>query len=327
MVRKSTDEQERSRQAEVEAPPTPALRGSAPASALPTSPGSPSAAVPRGGRAVPPIVRRMWRRGRSARATVETWVRQRAGWREPDDALAAESAVFWQDRATQQQLHWQGSGIFAEEQRWRSLGAEHLQLYDRGVRALDRDTTLERIVEWGSGGGANAVHFAPRATEYVGVDVSSESLEECARQVAGLAGPAFRPVLISPLAPEAALAGLDASCDLFLSTYVFEILPSAEYGLRILRIAHAMLREGGVALVQIRYTSGSWRTASRPWGYSRNLTLNARYRIEDFWLEAERIGFRPLMVTLLPYQPLNTGRDYAYYFLVKDTPAPPPPAE
>lgn len=41
--------------------------------------------------------------------------------------------------------------------------------------------------------GANAIHFAPRATEFIGVDISAESLDECERQIRRVSDVAWRP--------------------------------------------------------------------------------------------------------------------------------------
>ena len=51
---------------------------------------------------------------------------------------------------------------------WLAWGAGHLDLYRNFARMLDVPLSVHRIVEWGSGGGANAIHFAPFAQEYVG---------------------------------------------------------------------------------------------------------------------------------------------------------------
>jgi len=125
------------------------------------------------------------------------------------------------------------------------------------------------------------------------------------------------PVLVDAADPEAALGRVQGPCDLFISTYVFELLPTPEYGIRVLRIAYELLAPGGMAMVQIKYKEANLTTASRRWGYARNLAWNATYRIEEFWLLAQECGFSPKMVTLLPEQPLVNDRNYAYFLLLK----------
>lgn len=48
------------------------------------------------------------------------------------------------------------------------------------------------------------MHFAPRAKEFIGVDISADSLRECARQVDAVCDTPFRPVVVSVAEPETA---------------------------------------------------------------------------------------------------------------------------
>ena len=90
----------------------------------------------------------------------------------------------------------------------------------RAARLLDAEPAFGRVVEWGCGGGANAVQIAPVAREFIGVDVSSESLQECARQVEARCDAPFRPVLVDVRDPEAALRDVTESWDVFGATDV-----------------------------------------------------------------------------------------------------------
>lgn len=171
-----------------------------------------------------------------------------------------------------------------------------------------------RVVEWGCGGGANAVHFAPPAQELIGVDISQESLEECGRQVESVCSTPVRKVLVDVENPEAALEIIPGECDLFLSFYVFELLPTPEYGGRIQRIAHRLLAPGGLALIQIKYDCGSWRTRSRGRSYRSGPAGMTTYTIPAFWGLAERCGWTPKYVQLVPKDELDER--YAYFLLV-----------
>jgi SAM-dependent methyltransferase len=178
---------------------------------------------------------------------------------------------------------------------------------------------LKRIVEWGCGGGMNAVHFGPLVDEFYGVDISSASLDECRRQMTEAGLHNFRPVLIDAANPEAALEQVEGQCELLLSTYVFELLPTPEYGLRVLRIAYELLAPDGIVMVQVKYNEGDWKTRSQGWAYIKSLAWNATYRIEEFWQATEKCGFTPKMITLLPKQPLVNDRNYAYFLLQKES--------
>jgi SAM-dependent methyltransferase len=257
---------------------------------------------------------------RDAKNKVEIFLRQMTSLNTPEKRLIGESQAYWNNpssKSLKQNSHWRGVGIFADDARWLALGLEHLQLYQELARVVDLKQSPKRIVEWGCGGGMNAVHFGRLADEFYGVDISSSSLVECGRQTTAAGLQNFRPILIDSKAPEAALSQLPGACDLFISTYVFELLPTPEYGIRILRIACDLLATGGIALIQIKYSEGDKQTRSRAWAYAKNLAWNATYRIEDFWKAAQQCGFTPKTVTLQPEQPLVNDRNYAYFLLQK----------
>jgi SAM-dependent methyltransferase len=259
---------------------------------------------------------------RQVRRTGELFVRQIAGFSQSENKLIGDSQDYWNNLTNQyykQHSHWRGDGRFADDYDWLALGQEHLRLYQEFVRALDLKHSPRRILEWGCGGGLNAVLFGNQADAYYGVDISLASLQECSRQMIGAEAHNFVPVLIDASDPEAALAQIKGGCDLFLSTYVFELLPTPGYGIRVLKIAYELLAPGGIAFIQIKYSENSWRTRSRRWGYSRNLAWNTTYRIEEFWLATAKCGFIPKMVTLVPKQPLVSDRNYAYFLLLKPT--------
>src|SRR6266849_6674009 len=264
--------------------------------------------------------RALLQNARDAKLAAEAWARRTVGLNRSENKLISDSQSYWNnlsDRSRNQNSHWRGVGIFADDSRWLSLGHGHLELYEEFARALNLRHSPKRIVEWGCGGGMNAVHFAPLCLEFYGVDISSASLEECGRQLIAAGFSNFTPVLIDAADPEAAVSRVGGPCDLLISTYVFELLPTPEYGIRVLRVAHELLAPGGIGMIQMKYSEANRTTASRRWAYAKNLAWNATYRIEEFWEAAEQCGFTPKMVTLLPKQPLVNDRNYAYFLLVK----------
>lgn len=172
-----------------------------------------------------------------------------------------------------------------------------------------------RTLEWGVGGGANAVHFAPLADVFIGVDIVQASLEEAGRQVEMACSTPYIPVLIDIDAPEKIRSQLRQPCDLFLSFYVFELLPSEDYGWRVLELAFELLSPGGVALIQIKYSTVKRQTWSRGFDYRRNLANMTTFPIDEFWGHAQRVGFDPQAVALVPENKLD--RRYAYFVLKK----------
>ena len=217
--------------------------------------------------------------------------------------------------------HWRGAGPWKDDQRWLALGQPHRRLYDRLRRITSTATPVHRVVEWGCGGGANAVHFIGDVREFCGIEISQASLDECRRvlQEAGFAG--FRGVLIDAETPEQAIRTAGDGFDFFLSTYVFELIPSRNYGERILRAAYQMLQPGGLALIQIRYDDGSERSSQKHLDYFRDCTRFTSYRVEEFWEILEKVGFVPEFVWLAPKQTEEFSGDlYAYFGMRKPAP-------
>src|SRR5580658_7133768 len=54
--------------------------------------------------------------------------------------LINDAQRYWNDpkiKDLKQSSHWRGTGIFADEQRWQTLGREHFCLYQAFARAID----------------------------------------------------------------------------------------------------------------------------------------------------------------------------------------------
>jgi SAM-dependent methyltransferase len=253
---------------------------------------------------------------------VERWLEYHLGHRESDRKIQRDADRFWnaEDVRLQQHAHWRGAGIFADESRWFAWGEQHLRFYEQFARMLDAPRSVKRIVDWGCGGGANAFHFAPLAQEYVGTDISQSNLDECARLLKGAGLRNFHPVLVRTDAPEEASTLMPGPCDVFLCIGVFEILPTPEYGYRVLEIARDLLTPGGLAMINIKYKKDSWVTKPKRFGYRRNFPVITSYAIDEFWTEAERRGLQPKALTLVPYQPINGNGDYAYFLFRKESP-------
>jgi SAM-dependent methyltransferase len=200
---------------------------------------------------------------------------------------------------------------------WDEIGASSLALAERLALITGEPLPSSRTVEWGSGGGANAVRFAARCEEFVAVDISQASLDECERQVARVTSTPVRKVLIDVATPETAMAEIaPGSCDLFLCLYVMELVPSQSYGLRLLDIAARLLAPAGVALVQTKYSTTTTSSRSRRRAYRRDLANMTTFAIDEFWIEAGNRGLRPLSIALVPRD--NLDERYAYYLLVRD---------
>jgi SAM-dependent methyltransferase len=251
----------------------------------------------------------------------EYWLRVLVslGFRQSESRISADSQRYWtrtDGKRWAADSHLRDAPVFDGSDLWSRIGHEHLDLFERGARMVGFTRPWHRVVEWGCGGGANAVHFAPRAREFIGIDISKETLDECAKQVASLCDTPFRSVHIDVAHPERVTRSNVGQCDIFLCFYVFELIPTPEYGERILRIAHELLTPGSLALIQIKYDDGRLLTRPRRRSYVTALADMTTYSIPSFWQLAEKCGFVPEMVYLVPKNELDER--YAYYFLTRE---------
>lgn len=247
------------------------------------------------------------------------YVLDRMPIRQSDRGLARDAQAYWGDvnqRAFHSNSHWKGEKGISEDI-WSELGEVHIKLLRDHLKIRGESLPVNRVIEWGCGGGANAVHFAPVAGTFVGVDISEASLKECKDVLQSINQNNFLPLLADISDPEAVAETLLGTCDVFICTYVFELLPSQAYGQRILDIAYKVLRAGGVAILQIKYETADRRTRSRNWGYRRNLANMTTYSIDDFWLRAEAANFIPRSISLRPKDDLVHDERYAYFVLDK----------
>lgn len=245
----------------------------------------------------------------------------RLGVAQPLARRVGDARRFWtedENSAWAQNSHWRaGLGDDA----WLEVGREHRVLYEQFARALDRPVDPDVVVEWGCGGGANAVAFAPNAKRFIAADVSATSLGECRRQVEAVCRTPVETVLIDIEHPERAIAGLEQSCDLFLCLYVLELTAGPEEAMRIVQLAQRLLVAGGLAFIQVKYHTSDPRTRGRKRNYRRNVATMATFEIDEFWERAAECGLTPRLIALVPKNRMDSR--YAYYALTKSAePAP-----
>jgi SAM-dependent methyltransferase len=208
--------------------------------------------------------------------------------------------------------HWR-NGLGDEA--WLEVGRDHLSIFHRFATGLDLPSSPGRVIEWGCGGGANAVAFAPIASTFLAADVAPESVTECVRQVRAVCQTPVEPVHIDIEDPERAVDGREGSCDTFLCLYVLELTAGPEEALRIVRIAERLLVSGGLAFIQVKYRTADRRTRGHRRDYRRNLANMTTFGIDEFWLRTIDCGLIPKLITLVPRNRLDAR--YAYYALTK----------
>ncbi|MBU3751971.1 MAG: class I SAM-dependent methyltransferase, partial [Mycobacterium sp.] len=208
--------------------------------------------------------------------------------------------------------HWRDGSVFRDLD-WFDVGGQHLDLFRRLARTVEAPHRFDRVIEWGCGGGANAVHFAPLADEFVAADISAASVEECRRQVNSVCDTRVREVVVDYESPESSVDSIGTGYDLLLCLYVLELVPSKAYGVRILEIAHRLLRPGGLAFVQVKYATATRSTRSMRRRYVRHLANMTTYAIDEFWSVAQDAGLEPVALALVPHNALDER--YGYYLL------------
>jgi 2-polyprenyl-3-methyl-5-hydroxy-6-metoxy-1,4-benzoquinol methylase len=229
--------------------------------------------------------------------------------------IAEDAQAYWSGSTTDEDLrdlsHWAGEGRWSELDRWKQIGRTHFGMFRTLCELAGVAQPAGRMLEWGPGGGANAVRFAETFDTFVGVDISESNLDECGRRLTAVGYEGYQPVLIDAAEPESVTARVAEPIDFFLCTAVYQHFPGREYGERVTRAAAAMLAPEGLALIQTRYPSDDPATASKRSDYCRNVLQFTAYRVAEFWTLARRCGLEPMMVKLV-----ETDR-YAYYFLRK----------
>jgi 2-polyprenyl-3-methyl-5-hydroxy-6-metoxy-1,4-benzoquinol methylase len=242
------------------------------------------------------------------------------GFADSESKRIGDSKRFWtsqQDDDLQNQTHTR-SGSAMRDGAWEQVGRDHLALFKQMLSApgvVNVEPRYPSIVEWGVGGGSNAVAFSPLGQKFYGVDLTQEIVDEAAYQVAQSTGSPFVPVVLDMEHPGRAWQEI-GKADLFLCLYVLELVPSQEHGLDIMTLAHQMLNDDGLAFVQIKYDTGSWRTRSRGRRYRRSIAASmTTYPIHEFWELMVDVGFEPLGVYLVPRNELDER--YAYFLLRK----------
>ncbi|MFH1132617.1 MAG: class I SAM-dependent methyltransferase [Pseudomonadota bacterium] len=234
---------------------------------------------------------------------------------QPESVIAADALTLWSDTEASPVVrdlsHWVGEGRWADQEKWRRIGQEHFGMYEKLCSMANMPRPIKNMLEWGPGGGANAIAFTNEVQTFWGADISAGNLEECMNQLQVSGFNRFRPILVDVSKPEAVLKSLTEQIDFFLCTAVSQHFPSKEYGTRVTQIAYRALADNGIALIQNRYDDGTPAVKSKNRDYFNNVVTFTSYSIEEYWEIARRVGFTPLSVLL---QPLS---NYAYYLLHK----------
>ena len=226
----------------------------------------------------------------------------------------AGASAYWSDPSGSEwklNSHWRDASATGWSETWEEIGAAHVAMYKRFARSYELNPP-HRTLEWGVGGGANAVHFARLSGEFIAVDISQQSLDETVRQVEKEVATPVIPIRVSLDDQAGGVARFAESIDLFICFYVLELVPSEALAHEIVRIAFQALRPGGTAIFQAKYKSSA--PHSGPWStYSSKLANSYVVDVPEFWGFLASVGFDVHQVELVPINQLD--RNYAYFFV------------
>jgi len=228
------------------------------------------------------------------------------------DPRIQEAAAWWNQGTDEvhEMSHWRGEGGWTKV-RWKAHGEKHVEMWKR-FSEQEREVVMPfesmTMVEWGVGGGANVAAFAPYCKRIYGIDVSVRNLSESLDRMPDGSGK-YTTMLISSKRSEFQ-TGL-SDIDFFLSTMTFQHFPSKEYGVRVVKVAHDLLKPGGWALIQIRYVYDSSNVPESETDEPYSWSTNVAWSIAEFMSMCQAMSFEPRRTEI------ETGPSYAYFHLVR----------
>lgn len=210
--------------------------------------------------------------------------------------IEEQAQDFWSNKTGKQQdfAHWRGVGRWEKDHAWRAIGERHVLMLLDSLRkfGLDRPSKeTSRMLEWGTGGGANVVAFLEHFREIVGVDISMPTLVECRKEAEKVRAGAFRPYPITVGNPEAVQG--TGPYDFFLTTAVIQHMPTRDWVRRCLSLVLGEMRPGGVGVVQFRTHRrvGDRQVAER---YNDNVARWCLYNVDEFLDVIKGVGWEVL---------------------------------
>lgn len=229
----------------------------------------------------------------------------------------ADASLFWQ-RDKKDDLHYEKSlshHIGArnwEEDKFYAYGEKHVALFQSARRFIspNENERTQKVVEWGPGGGANALAFLKHfGGEYIGIDISKENLDEAARICNDTTCGSFTKCHIDIQNPEAVLEFIQPkSVDLFISTAVFPHLPDKEYAKKVIEIAAVLLKPNAVCMLHVL---NSDEIKSTYGDYNKDVHRNTVFTYEETVALISEVG----LVNVLCVR--DSIATYSYYVATK----------
>lgn len=170
----------------------------------------------------------------------------------------SEAHDFWNGdtKKRNDQAHYLGCGRW-DEGKWSRHGRYYFRLYKEFLKEFSHidPGPSKRMLDWGCGGGANAVSFSKSFEHVTGVDISMESIRICGDACyEKVKRDFFRPFLIPVdfIPKDIELLSSEDLYDFVLCTQVIQHMPSADYVGAVMSVWSSLCRKGANAVVQFR---------------------------------------------------------------------------
>jgi hypothetical protein len=234
--------------------------------------------------------------------------------------LLHDNRVYWERAGSDSKIsdyaHWKNVGRFKNAKAWSRIGEENFTRYKKLLKLMGGcgAEKLDSMVEWGVGGGANAVVFGDAVDFFYGIDIARSSLDESRKQMDAIGlGQKYFPLIADKDVVGNILQLSPKGIDFFLSTATYQHFPHVAYAKYVTTSAFKILRPGGLALIQTRYADGSrfYATKTRDYGVGKNAIRFLSFNVNEFALLCEKIGFKVLMTETVD------RINYCYYYLQK----------
>jgi len=195
--------------------------------------------------------------------------------------------------------HWRGVGRWSNDLAWLTIGKLHYAMIYLMLSQYSpwQDYSKLSVLEFGCGGGANAVELCQHFGCVYGMDISEATLAECVRQVNLIDAHNFVPMLMLIDRPGAYFRKMSEQVQIFLSTAVYYHFPSKEYGIRVTEFASQILTHPGFAIIQIRYDDGDPMFKPKDKDYAENARLFMSYSSNEFATICQDCGFEILQTS------------------------------
>lgn len=215
----------------------------------------------------------------------------------------------------QELSHWRGVGMWSDDEKWLLIGKSSLKKLKKLNAYLGKtDDSLKNmtVLEWGTGGGSNAIAFSKVAQKYYGVDISKKNLDEVVRQCKKEnIKDYFVPIPLTG-EPKSILNDVKFKIDFFLSTAVFQHFPSKEYGVNVLKTVAQICKQNAFCIIQIRFDNGNPKFSAIKdiTDYQDKYLTATSYELSEFWNIAEKLNFEPHFVA-----GISSKTNYATFYM------------